>query len=399
MGKKASPLTIISLRKKQGKHRVERSLYLNVRGESATWCFRYMLKGISHEIGLGSADVVDLANARHEVGKLRIQLHEGIDPLAERRKSTTSATFEAVAAELIESKRAAWRNAKHAQQWTNTLTQYAYPVLGKLHVKDIETEHVLKVLKPIWKEKHETATRLRQRIEAVLDAAAAKGLRDALNPARWKGHLDKLLSAIPKADRVQHHEAVPWQDMPAFMGELRQQEGIAALALEFIILTATRTSETLNAQWDEVNLDEGIWTIPKTRMKAKREHRVPLSLAAMEVLNKVPRIDGNPFIFPGRNDKPLSNMAAAMLLRRMSHEETTHGFRSSFRDWVSEATNFNPELSEMALAHTIGDETEAAYRRGDLMKKRQKLMQAWADYLGGLKKGADVIPIKRGAAK
>jgi integrase len=282
----------------------------------------------------------------------------------------------------VKAHRAGWRNAKHAYQWEATLAQYAAPVIGALSVQAVDTSLVLKVLEPIWTTKTETAGRLRGRIETVLDWAAVRGFRTGDNPARWRGHLDKLLPAPCKVRKVEHHAALPYAEVGAFMTDLRQREGVAARALEFAILNAARTGETLGAAWSEIDMGARLWTIAGHRMKGGREHRVPLSPAAMALLTLMQKLKIDDHIFPGmKAGRPMSNMAMLALLRRMGRGDlTAHGFRSSFRDWAAERTNFPSEVAEMALAHAVGDRVEAAYRRGDLFEKRRRLMTAWADF-------------------
>jgi len=388
--KAITDLQVKALLKKPGKHRIAPGLYLRVRDTGAAfWALIYTIDGKSREAGLGRYPEVSLAEATAEAAQKRLLLkRDKVDPLEVKKteiaKAKGAMTFKAIAADVIEAKRPGWRNPKHAQQWENTLATYAFPVMGDLDVSAIDTEHVLAVLQPIWTTKHETATRLRQRIEAVLDAAAARKLRSRENPARWKGHLDTLLTAISKRARVKHHPAMPWSELPAFMAALRENGSMSALALQFTILTACRTGEVLGAQWAEIDLERAIWTIPGARMKAKREHRVALSRQAVALLHGLPRIEGCPWVFPGRKvNAPLSQMAMLELMRGMCPPYVPHGMRSTFRDWVSDATNFSPEIAEQALAHTIGNQTEAAYRRGDLLERRRALMQAWADYATG----------------
>ncbi|SCC93495.1 Integrase family protein [Thiomonas sp. X19] len=360
------------------------NLYIRVKESGArSWVFRYRAEGKVREIGLGPVHARSLAQAREIAAKMRNALLDSADPagvLAHRPKSTAS-SFKAVATDLIEAKTAGWTNQKHAWQWTNSLEKFVYPKIGALDVSVVDTDQVLDVLKAIWADKHETATRVRQRIEAVLDAAKARKLRIGENPARWKGHLDKLLAAILKSQRVEHHPAMPWQELPAFIAQLQARDAVAARALEFLILNANRTGEVIGAQWCEINLDSGLWLIPAPRMKTKREHRVPLSKRSLEILASLKGLDDE-FVFPGGQIKrPISNQAMNALMDRMKCTDVSvHGFRSTFRDWVSEATNFNPELAEMALAHTISNKVEAAYRRGDLLEKRKELMKAWAEY-------------------
>jgi integrase len=313
-------------------------------------------------------------------------------------------TFAQCAAAYIDANRSGWSNAKHAQQWTNTLTKYAYPIIGHLPIVAVDTSLVIQCLEPIWQTKSETASRVRGRIEAVLDYATTREYRQGENPARWKGHLSNILPAKTKVAKVEHHAALDFRSVPEFLTELRQQEGMAAMALEFAILTATRTSETLNATWSEIDMKTAMWTIPAPRMKGRREHRVPLSKTAIATLKKVANFSCDDcskesYVFPGqRQGRPLSNMAMLMLLRRMNREDlTTHGFRSSFRDWGAETTNYPNELLEMALAHVVGDKVEAAYRRGDLFGKRKRLMQSWADHLEALQGGSEVVQIRQNA--
>ena len=382
-------LQVKALSRKPGMHRVAPGLYLRVRESGAAfWALRYAVGGKAREMGLGSYPTVSLMEAGAKASELRLAMkRDGIDPLQaklvqESRKAGTA--FKDVAGDLIDAKRPGWKNVKHAGQWIATLETYAYPIIGDLDVATIDTEHILSVLKPIWTDKHETATRLRQRIEMVMDAATARKLRSGENPARWKGHLDKLLTTISKRMRTRHHPALPWQDLPAFVAELRQRGNISASALQFTIMTACRTGEVLGAQWPEFDLERALWTIPARRMKAQREHRVALSGEAVALLHSLPRIDGEPWVFPGaRKNRPLSNMAMLEMVRGLRPGLTVHGFRSTFRDWVSDVTNFNPEIAEQALAHIVGNQTEAAYRRGDLLERRRELMQAWADFATG----------------
>jgi integrase len=329
----------------------------------------------------------------------------GLDPIAareeENRKRTVEAasaiTFSQCATAYIDSHRPGWSNEKHGDQWENTINTYCNPIFGSVPVQDVDTGLVLKVLEPIWATKPETASRLRGRIENIIDWAKARGYRSGENPARWKGHLNQLLPAMAKKDRVTHHRAMPFAEIKRFICRLRQLSGTSARCLEFTILTAARTNEAISARREEFDLDNATWTIPATRMKAKREHRVPLSPRAVEIVREM--IESNPeFIF--QNDKkkrPLSNMAMLNLLERMKVAVTVHGFRSSFRDWAAERTGFSHEVCEMALAHTIPNAAEAAYRRGDLFDKRRKLMEAWADYANAPHLDGTVIPMKYAA--
>ena len=320
-----------------------------------------------------------------------MQRHDGVDPIEKRRAERLEArldaaraiTFKECAARYIASHRAGWRNPKHAAQWQATLATYAEPVIGGLSVQAIDTALVLKVLEPIWTTKPETAGRVRGRVESILDWAKARGYRGGENPARWRGHLDKLLPARSKVRRIEHHAALPYAELPGFLVSLRQQEGVAAYALEFAILTAARTGEVIGARWSEMDLLNKTWTLPAARMKSGREHRVPLSGPALAILEgmQAHRHEGT-FVFPGgKNGRPLSNMAFLMLLRRMGQSNATaHGFRSSFRDWAAERTRVPSEVAEMALAHTLSDKTIAAYNRSDLFDRRRRLMAAWATF-------------------
>jgi integrase len=368
-------------------------LYLRVTDDGAkNWVFRFMLNGRARSMGMGPLHTVNLAEARKRAGEHRLQRHDGIDPIEARRAerlqvrldAAKARTFKECADGYIKAHRAGWRNGKHAAQWEASLATYAEPVIGNLSVQAIDTGLVLKVLEPIWAAKPETAGRVRGRIEAVLDWAKVHGYRTEENPARWRGHLDKMLPALGKVRRVEHHAALPYAELPAFLVELREQEGIAARALEFTILTAARTGETIGARWTELDLLDKTWTVPAERMKARREHRVPLSARALAILEELHahRHADDGFIFPGgKLGKPLSNMAFLMLLRRMERGDlTAHGFRATFKTWASERTSFQNEIVEAALAHVIGSKVEQAYRRGDMFEKRRRLMRQWATF-------------------
>lgn len=357
--------------------------------ETKSWIFRYRFDGRRHEMGLGSCALVSLARARELAQSCRQLLMQGGDPLSERRQVRAARqaerarhmTFDQCAAAYIQAHKSAWRNAKHAGQWTRTLSTYVTPVMGALPVGEIDTDHVVKVLAPIWATKTETATRLRGRIESILDWATVSKFRQGENPARWRGHLDYLLANPNKVTRVKNFPALPWPQMAALMAELRQREGVSARALEFAILTAARSGEVRGAHWDEVDLTRRLWTVPAERMKARREHRVPLSDVLMALLCGMPDHEG--LLFPGQKNQPLSDMSLSAVLRRMGRKEiTVHGFRSTFRDWAVEApgNSFPREVCEHALAHSLPDRVEAAYQRGDLFVKRIALMQAWAEY-------------------
>jgi len=367
-----------------GRHSDGGGLYLSIDASGRRrWVFMYTSNGRRVELGLGSTSTRSLKEAREEAASLRASLARGLDPRAERSKSRTKPTFGEFADEYVEAMRPSWRNAKHAAQWSMTLTEYAKP-LRRLPIDAVTTEEILRTLQPIWKRTPETAERLRGRIENVLSSAKAKGLREGENPATWKGHLDQLL---PKRQRMTrgHHAALPFNDMAEFFGSLSAKPAMTARALQFLILTAARSGEVLGATWSEVDLDRSLWVVPASRMKAGKEHRVPLSEAALNVLKSVGvGLRPEDYLFWGKSpDRPLSNMAMSMSLRRMVPNVTVHGFRSSFRDWAAEVSAFSHEVCEMALAHTIPNKAEAAYRRGDLLDKRREMMEAWADYLSG----------------
>ena len=388
--KKLSALAV-SKANKPGLYGDGAGLWLQVsKAGNKSWLLRYMLDGKAREMGLGAVHTVSLAEARERAAESRKLLLEGIDPLEVKRQrkqqsrldAAKSMTFAECAEAYIAAHRAGWSNAKHAAQWVNTLKQYANPVFGELSIAAIDTGLVLKALEPIWQKKTETATRIRQRIESVLDWAKVRGYREGENPARWRGHLDKLLPAPSRVAKVSHYAALPYKEIPAFMEALRKSDSIGARAFEFAILTAARTSEAIGARWEEIDMKEGLWVVPGERMKAGREHRVPLSKRAITILRKMQEIKQGDYVFPGKiPNKPLSNMAFLMTLRRMKRNDlTAHGFRSTFRDWVSETTGYPQEVGEMVLAHTINNKVEAAYRRGDLFIKRQRLMDDWASY-------------------
>lgn len=381
---------------KPGKYGDGGGLWLVVKDSGeAYWVFRYQLNHKSREMGLGPLKDVSAAEARAVAQRCRNLKREGIDPLTERteRRSVTVQSFRTCAADLIESKRHGWRNEKHAQQWTSTLEAYAYPVMGDLPVNAVTTDHVLRALNPIWATKTETASRLRQRIESVLDYAKARGFRKGDNPAAWRGHLDHLLAKPQKVKRVRHHPAMPYKDLPAFMQELAKQDALGAKALMFTILTAARTGEVLGAKHGEI--EDKVWTVPAERMKAHRPHRVPLSVQTLGLVSDLPLDFDNPHLFPGtRKGKPLSGMTMSKALRALDDGGVTvHGFRSAFMDWCAETTNYPRELAEASLAHVLRDKTEAAYQRGDLLERRATLMQAWADYCLP-QQAANVVPIQ-----
>ncbi len=400
-------------------------LYLHV-GKTGTksWIFRYWMperdplngdlvidadgkrRGRTREMGLGSCITISLQEARERALEYRKLREREVDPIEAREASRREAalqrakslTFKDAAAAYMAAYRVAWKNDKHAAQWPATLKSYAYPIIGDLPLQLIDTTLVMKVIEPIWSEKPETAYRLRGRIETVLDWATVRGYRQGENPARWRGHLDKLLPARSKVRKTRHHNALPYAELPGFMVKLREQDGIAARALEFTILTAARTGETIGAKRSEIDVKNKIWIVPAERMKAGKEHRVPLSDRAIEILESVNEdtSDQESFVFPGRGfGGPLSNMAMLKLLQRMGRDDlTVHGFRSTFRDWAAEKTSFANEVIEMALAHAIDDKTEAAYRRGDLFEKRCKLTDAWAAYCKMSPLENNILPLR-----
>ncbi len=412
-----TPLTVKNA--KPGRHADGEGLYLLVKVSGArSWLFRFTLNGKTRDVGLSrcpeaivllektKGSELTLAQAREVAKSYWLKVQAGVDPLAERQREAAETlaaaqaahiagiTFKHVAEAHIAANEGSWRNAKHRQQWRNTLSTYVYPVIGDLPVADIGTAHVLQIVEPIWQDKPETASRVRGRIETLLDAAKARGYRDGENPARWRGHIAQILPARAKLSRG-HHKAMPYSQLPEFMGALRAREAMAALALEFVILTATRTSEALGATWGEVDLDKAIWTIPAARMKAGKEHRVPLPPRAIEILEAVKPL-GKDWLFPADKGGKLSGMAMSMLLRRMKLDCTVHGFRSAFRDWSAECTSYAHEVCEMALAHSIGNQAEAAYRRGDLFDKRRRLMDDWATHCATMEGvGANVTPIRK----
>ena len=370
-------------------------LYLQIaKGGSKSWILRYTLNGKAREMGLGSLVTFSLADARLRATQQRQLIADGVDPieakqarqLEARLAKANTITFDQAAAAFIAANEAGWRSSKHGEQWRNTLATYAGPVIGDLAVSDVTTPLVLQILQPIWASKTETATRVRGRIEKVLDWAKVQGYRSGDNPAAWKGHLSEALPKPSKVAKTAHHAALPWSEMAAFMKALRAMPGTASLAAQFIILTATRTSEAIESQWSEFDLEAKVWTIPRDRMKGFREHRVPLSDQAIAVLERVQwERNGSTFVFPNAKlVEPISNMACLAVLKRMGRTDLTmHGFRSTFRDWAAESTAYPRDVCEMALAHAIEDKSEAAYRRGDLLEKRALLMRDWAQWCDG----------------
>jgi integrase len=384
---------------KPGKYSDGGNLYLIVSDTgSRKWVLRFTWRSRAKEMGLGSAASVPLADAREKAACARGMIARGFNPIEERKRRGGVPTFGEMADDVRATLSAGFRNEKHKAQWKSTLETYAAPLRDK-PVDTIATDDVLAVLRPIWTTKAETASRVRGRVEKVLDAAKAKGFRDGENPARRRGHLDHLLPRPSKLARG-HHAAMPYEDVAAFVAKLREREAVSALALELCILTAARSGEILGMRWSEIDLDNKVWTVPANRMKAAREHRVPLSQRAIAILRKLEKLVASEFVFPGQaRDKPLSNGAMEMVLRRMKIDDATvHGFRSSFRDWAGNISNFPREITETALAHVIGDKAEQAYRRSDALEKRRKLMEAWAAYCEP-KNAGNVVPISKHKAR
>lgn len=389
-----------------GRHEDGGGLRLTVAKTGAKkWLLRFTIRGKRREMGLGSYPDVSLAEARQRASEARLLAASGTDPIEARRVALEEIpSFTSCAARYIRAHRHGWRNRKHGRQWVSTLKRYVRPVIGEKAIDTVSTEDVLKVLSPIWTTKTETAKRIQGRMENILDYAAAHQYRDSMNPARWRGHLDKLLPKPSRVKPVSHHPAMPYSEVPAFMQELAANPCTSSCALRFLILTACRTSEVLQAQWSEIDSRNGVWTIPACRMKAGREHRVPLVPEALAILESVPRIEGNPYIFAGaKKGRPLSNLALLQLMRGMGYgvngergPYVPHGFRSSFRDWSGEVSTFPRDVAEMALAHVIENKVEAAYRRGDLFAKRTRMMQQWAQYLDQKHADAKIVRLTNG---
>jgi integrase len=399
--------TRVAKAKRRGRYSDGGGLWLQVsKWGTKAWVFQYTAaNGRVRQFGLGSLQTVSLAEARDKALTARKQVREGVDPIEHhqadreqrRLEKATRLTFAVCTDEYIATHEAGWKNAKHREQWVNTLTTYAHPILGNLSVAEIDTSHVLAVLKPIWATKPETASRLRGRIERVLDFAKVRGARSGENPARWKGHLDHLLPKRSKVRRVEHHAALPYAGRPGFMSELKTCTGISARALEVTILTALRTGEVINAKWSEIDLAGKVWTIPAERMKGGEPHRVPLADKVVTILTNLPREAGSDYLFVGGTaGQSLSNMAMLELLRELRPGLTVHGFRSTFRDWAADTTSYPNHVLEQALAHKIANAVEAAYRRSDLVVKRTRLMSEWARYCYQPAGSATVTPIRRG---
>jgi integrase len=394
MSRKATELGPLSVKRltTPGMHAVggATGLYLQVLESGArSWILRIVVGARRRDMGLGGYPDVSLAEARRRAHEKRAIVQDGRDPIEERRTAasalraaqTSAITFELAAEQYVDAMEPGWRSKKHAQQWRNTLSQYAYPVIGKLQLGHIEMAHVMAVLEPMWLTKTETAKRVRGRIEAILGWATTRGLRTGDNPARWSGHLEYLLPAPSKVAKPVSHPAVAVSDAPHFMQQLRRHSGVGARALEFAILTAARSREVRGAQWSEFDLEGGIWTVPASRMKAGREHKVPLSAAALQILREQNAGPGSDLVFPSPTGRAISDMTMTAVMRRMGVAKVPHGFRSTFKDWAMEKTKFPSEMSEMALAHAIGNKTEAAYRRGDMLERRRKMMADWAKFL------------------
>lgn len=403
MPRLAKPLGALAVKnlKGEGLHAVGvvAGLYLSIsKTGTRSWILRTKIGSKRSDIGLGSYPAVTLARAHEKAQAAKEDIKLGINPIAERRasRSTIEWTFKRSAEEYIKLNRDTWKNAKHTQQWENTLETYAYPTMGNKHVRDIVVGDVLAVIEPYWLTKNETMVRLRNRIELVLSWASARGYRPKENPAAWRGNLDATLPKPSKVNKRTAHKALPFAQINSFMSALRLSDGMSAKCLQWLILTATRSNEARGAQWSEIDEKTASWTIPASRMKAGREHRVPLSKAALALLKTIPKFEGNDNIFQGRDDKPLSDMSMTLQMRRMKADAVPHGFRSTFVDWAAEMTNYAPELREMALAHTLGDKTQSAYQRGDLFERRRALMEDWAIYIDA-KPQNNVIPLRMGA--
>ncbi|SAL09423.1 phage integrase [Caballeronia udeis] len=365
-------------------------LYLQVAGEkSRSWILRVKVGDHRREIGLGAFPAISLADARIKAQLERDKIRSGVDPILERREAASrlkasqdlELTFEAAAKKFMEVKSSEWKNPKHGDQWRNTLETYAYPFIGRLYVRHIGRDHVMQILDPIWLTKNETASRLRGRIEAILNWSKVKGYRSGENPAAWRGNLETLLATPSKVQKVRNHPALPFTEMGTFMTDLRKIDAVGARCLEFAILTVARSGEARGARFNEIDRETKVWRVPGERMKAKKEHRVPLSQAAFSLIERMPCNDDNDLIFPSPRGKMLSDMTLLMLVRRMDVDAVPHGFRSTFRDWAGEVTNYPRELAEVALAHVKADSTEAAYWRSDVLERRRRLMTDWAKFI------------------
>jgi len=400
----AKPLGALAVKnlKAKGLHAVGgvSGLHLAVSESGArSWILRTMIGRKRSDIGLGSYPAVTLAAAHEKAQATKERIKLGTNPITERksRRSTIDWTFETCALEYIKLHRSGWKNDKHASQWENTLQTYAYPKIGSKHVQDITAGNVLEVIEPHWLTKNETMVRLRNRIELVLSWAAARGYRPKENPAAWRGNLDATLPKPSKVNKRVSHPALPADQIHDFMNALSAAQGMSAKCLQWLVLTATRSNEARGTQWSEIDLNAACWTIPASRMKAGREHRIPLSTSAMTLLKSIPKFEGNDNVFQGRDSNPLSDMSMTLQMRRMKANAVPHGFRSTFVDWAAEHTNYPPELREMALSHTLSDKTQAAYQRGDLFERRRALMEDWARFIDRKPIRANVTQL-RGAA-
>lgn len=406
MPKIASELTPIEIRNlPPGLHAVGgcAGLLIRVKPSGArNWVLRVTIGGKRCDRGIGGFPTVSLAKAREKAREAREQIEKGTDPAETRRKArerlraerASLITFTAAMRRCFAAKEREFSNAKHRQQWINSLENYAAPVLGPMAVSDIETAHVMRVLEPLWAGKVETGTRVRQRIEQVLTWCTVQGFRRGDNPARWRGHLDQLLAKPDKIAKTSHFEALPIDEMPAFMAALRERDSLQARALELLALTATRSNEVRGAKWSEFDLQARTWTISADRMKARREHRVPLCDDAVDLLKKLPKLDPDGYLFPGKEGRPIIDSTILDVIRNMGYSATAHGLRSSFRTWAAERTAYPREVAEMALAHTVGDAVERAYSRGDLLEKRARLMADWAEFLRLPAATGDVVPLR-----
>lgn len=393
MAKIAKELTAMAVSKLKGEGAYAvggvPGLQLQILGASRAWVLRFVLNDKRRRMGLGSYPAVSLAEARDRARLARSLIRSGIDPIDQRASNketivaaaAKSLTFAKAAEKFIAAHEDSWSNAKHRLQWVSTIGTYANPIIGQLPVAAIEQRHILQILNPIWRSKTETASRLRGRIEQVLNWAKVQGLREGPNPARWRDHLDLLLPAPEKVSPVKHLAAVPLAEAKLMWQLICGTGGMGAQALQLQILTAGRSGEARGARWSELDLEGAVWVIPKERMKAKREHRIPLPRQAVELLRKQPRIVGAELVFPSSRNTPLSDMTLTAVMRRLKRTEVPHGWRSTFRDWVGDCTDYPSELAEIALAHSVGSKVEQAYRRGDMLEKRRPLMQEWADFL------------------
>lgn len=412
MPKRAEELSAIDVKRlseNPGFHAVGvvAGLHLTVTPGAASWILRVTVGAKRRDIGLGAYPEISLKAARNKARELREQIRQGIDPVEDRKalrsrlvaSQDNAVTFDEAAKRLMAIKAKDFSNSKHSAQWEATISTYASPVIGKMLVGDIELSHIMRILEPHWESKTETMKRLRGRIEKVLSWATVHGYRKGDNPARWKGNLDITLSKPGKVSPVKHHRALPWKEMPSFMPQLRHREGIAARALEFLILTAARSGEIRGALWSEIDMQEKVWVIPAARMKMSREHCVPLSDAALKLLAALPRFEGSDLLFTAPRGGTMSDMTLSAVLKRMGVDAVPHGFRATFKTWISESTSYPRDVAEMALAHAIGDKVEEAYQRGDLFDKRRRLMTDWAKYLNQpVAQVGTVTPIREAVA-